>query len=223
MAHLVLCPYCQERFDRDTNEYVKYNSRRYAHAACALREYEKNPTGNPPQVIDPLEFVQCAYCKEVMSKKAADAVTTDLGKIAHKKCAELEAKRELTEQEKLDKYILKLFQVEYVPPRIKKQIHQYVNQYNYTYSGIAKALQYFYEIKKNPIEKANGTIAIVPYIYQDAYRYFYALWEAQQKNTESMKRMDVITPQIIEIRIKKPERKINKRKLFSFLDEEENN
>jgi hypothetical protein len=46
----------------------------------------------------------------------------------------------------------------------------------YTYSGIKRTLEYFYEVKKNSIEKANGGIGIVPWVYEEAKRYYYNQW-----------------------------------------------
>ena len=78
---------------------------------------------------------------------------------------------------------------------------------------------YFYEIKGKSLDKAQGGIGIVPYIYQDAYNYYYALWEAQQKNKDIV--VEQYVPQVKEILIPIPERKTRSRKLFTFLDEEE--
>jgi hypothetical protein len=83
-------------------------------------------------------------------------------------------------------------------------------------------LVYFYEIKGNSIEKANGGIGIVPYVYQNAFNYYYALWEAQQKIEQKVPIIQEYVPKVVEIRIPNPERKVKKkRNLFSFLDEEE--
>lgn len=150
--------------------------------------------------------------------KDSDCVFISANNYAHKSCLELEERREKTDEEKLDEYIKKLFQIEYVGPQIKKQIKQFVTEYNFTYSGILKALQYFYDIKGNSIEKANGRISIVPYIYKDAYNYHYKLWLAQQKNQDI--EIELYVPKVKEITIPTPERKIKKRKLFMFLDEE---
>lgn len=156
-----------------------------------------------------------------MNRKDADCVVVSEGKYAHKKCVELEDKRELTDKEKLDRYIMKMFGTEYVHQRVRRQINTYISDYNYSYSGIQKALIYFYEIKGNSLDKANGGIGIVPYIYQDAYNYYYALWEAQQKNQG--KDISNFIPKEKVITISPPQRKIKKRKLFTFLDEEEMN
>lgn len=130
---------------------------------------------------------------------------------------EIKAQEEKDKQE-LDDYIIKLLKIDFVDARIRKQINKYVEEYNYTYSGIKKALIYFYEIKGNNIEKANGGIGIVPYVYKNAFDYYFALWQAQQQNQDKV--ISDYQPKIVEVTIPRPQRKIKKRKLFTFLDEE---
>ena len=113
-----------------------------------------------------------------------------------------------------------LFGDAYVSPRIRKQINDYVNTYNFTYSGILKALTYFYEIKDGDKDKANNGIGIVPYVYKDAFNYYYNLWLAQQKNKDF--KYEEYHPEEIVIKIPRPQRSIKKRQLFTFLDEGEN-
>lgn len=127
--------------------------------------------------------------------------------------------KEVSDRVALDEYIMKLFNTSYVDARIQKQIKQYVDEYNFTYSGIRKALVYFFEVKGNSIEKANGGIGIVPYVYQHAYNYYLALWQAQQKNEDKV--IEHYVPNIKEIVIPRPQRKIKKRPLFTFLDEDD--
>ena len=114
---------------------------------------------------------------------------------------------------------MRLFDTDFINPRIRKQINDYIKEYNYTYTGILKALVYFYEVKKNSLEKSQGGIGIVPYIYNDAYNYYYSLWLAQQKNEN--KDVANYIPVTREVHIPIPQRKIKKRKLFAFLDEED--
>lgn len=218
MAHFVTCVYCGTRFDRDKEEYVAVSARRYAHAACMLREAEKDPNYVKKEIIDPNDNVTCAYCKKSMSKKDENCVMIGNNKYVHKACQELENQREKTDREKLEEYIKELFQISYIEPRIKAQIKKYVEEYNYTYSGMQKALYYYYEIKGGDKSKANGGIGIVPYVYQNAYNYFYELWLAQQKNKDVQ--IELYQPRVKEIVIPRPERKIKKRPLFTFLDEE---
>lgn len=120
---------------------------------------------------------------------------------------------------KLEQYIKKLFHTDYVDPRIQKQIKNYIKEYNFTYSGILKSLVYFYEVKQNPVEKSNDGIGIVPWVYKQAFNYYYAIWLAQQKNTN--KTVENYIPKETEIIIPRPKPKPHKKHLFSFLDDKE--
>ena len=117
----------------------------------------------------------------------------------------------------LEQYIIQLFHSDYVDPRIQKQIKSYIENYNFTYSGILKSLVYFYDVKKNPIEKANDGIGIVPWIYKQAFDYYYAIWLAQQKNEDKI--LEDYVPEEKEIVIPRPKPKPYRRHLFTFLDE----
>lgn len=227
MAHSVKCFYCSSNFDRDKESYAQIGKRRYAHAACALREYQKNPQSDKPVIVDPTDFVVCKYCKQTFNKQEESFKVFTNGQYAHQTCFELEQIRELTDQEKLEKYIMQLFGTDYVYAKIQKQIKDYISNHGYTYSGIHKALVYYYEIKGNRFDagKAQGGIGIVPFVYQNAYNYYYSIWEAQQKQQDIIdtSSVEAYVPKVIEIKIPTPQRNINKRKLFSFLDEEDVN
>ena len=82
-----------------------------------------------------------------------------------------------------------------------------------------KALIYHFEIRKGSIEKANGGIGIIPYVYNNARNYYYELWLAQQQNKD--KDVEKYIPKVKVIVIPEPRIKERKRKLFTFLDEEE--
>ena len=166
-------------------------------------------------------IVTCIYCKKKFDRDKYPFVQVSNRRYAHTECSMSDdQKKAKDEQDKeaLHNYIMKLFNTTYVDARIQKQIKQYVDEYNFTYSGIHKALIYFFEVKGNSLEKANGGIGIVPYVYQNAYNYFYELWLAQQKNKDVQ--IELYQPRVKEIIIPRPERKIKKRPLFTFLDEE---
>lgn len=169
IAHYVICPYCQERFDRDKVDYIQIG-RRYAHTSCH-ENHQKELSG------------------------------IEKDKIA------------------LENYIKKLLGIEIITPKVKRQIQEYLEKYNYTYSGILKALIYFYEVKGNDTSKANGGIGIVGYIYQEAWNYYYALWLANTQNEG--KDISKYKPNEVVVRITPPKRESRRRKLFSFLDKEE--
>ena len=166
-------------------------------------------------------IVKCSVCGIKFDRDKEPFVQTSARRYAHCDCSKIEEEKKSEEEldkEKLENYIMKLFNVTYINPRIRKQIKQYIEEYHYTYSGIHKALTYFYEIKNNSIEKANGGIGIVPYCYKQAFDYYYALWLAQEKNKNKV--IESYLPEEIIIHISPPQRKIKKRKFFSFLDKE---
>lgn len=216
MAHYVNCTICGERFDRDKEAYVLTGTRRYAQAACYLREKEKNPDYKKYEIIDPTAIVKCKFCKKDFDKTKEPFKLFSNGEYSHESCFQLEEQRPLTDAEQLDRYIMKLFGTDYVKPRIRKQINTFIENYGFSYSGIHKTLIYFYEIKHGDISKANEGIGIVEYVYGDAEKYYYMLWEAEQRNKN--KDITQYKPVITEITIKPPKANIKKRKLFSFLD-----
>lgn len=166
--------------------------------------------------------VKCVYCGKVFDRDKEPFVQISTRRYAHRSChlsEDEKQKEEYADKVKLENYILKLFNLTYIEPRIQKQIQKYVEENHYTYSGIQRTLEYFYEVKGNDIAKANGGIGIVPYAYQNAFRYYKDLWEAQQRNDN--KDVTLFIPQIKEIVIPNPEKKVKKRSIFSFLDEEE--
>ena len=67
-------------------------------------------------------------------------------------------------------FIEKLFGIGYVSAKVAKQIKDYRELYNYTYSGMLGTLVYWYDVKQAPLDKANGGIGIVPYIYEQGRR-----------------------------------------------------
>ena len=138
---------------------------------------------------------------------------------AHLTCA-IAAENEKTQAEKdkedLENYIMELLGEEYISPRVKKQMSSYIETYNFTYSGMKKALVYFYEVKGNPKENAKGGIGIVPYCYRDAYNYYYSLWLANQKNEGKV--IVNYKPIVREVRIESPQLNPRKRRLFSFFE-----
>ena len=168
-------------------------------------------------------YVTCAICKERFDRDKYPAVLVSSRRYAHAACAGTLSPEE-TQREKdrkdLEQYIIKLFNLEHMDGRITLQIKKYMQDHpEYTYSGIKRTLEYFYEVKKNSIEKANGGIGIVPWVYEEAKRYYYNQWLLSQKNAD--KDISMYVPKIKKIRIKPPKREPRKRRIFTFLDKEE--
>lgn len=129
---------------------------------------------------------KCAICGIEFDRNAIQAVRHGARRYSHWTC---EPDGELVPMEKKDEdlqklleYINILFKGQQNQAKINQSIKKFHNEFGYSYSGIQKALYYFYEIKHNSIDKANGGISIVPFVYKDAYNYYYDLFMAQQRN-----------------------------------------
>ena len=159
-------------------------------------------------------YVKCFYCGKTFDRDKFSAVLVKPRRYAHKECAEnkqqnKEISTEKTQEEKdieaLEKYIMNLFNEDYVNARIKKQIKDFREEYNYTYSGMLKTLIYWYEVKGNSTEKANGGIGIIPFVYKDANRYYYNLYLAKianenkdiQKYKPKEKIIEIASPRVL--------------------------
>lgn len=133
-------------------------------------------------------LVICPYCREQFDAQPEDEnkIWVRVGRrYAHLNCYQ-EYQENLTQEER-DKieffeYTKNLFKDTYNYMTTVKLAEQYQNKFRYSYSGMLKSLKWFYEIEHNPIDKANGSIGILPYIYKDAEQYYYNLFLAQQKN-----------------------------------------
>ena len=167
-------------------------------------------------------LVKCAICGETFDTNVIQAVKHGARRYAHYSC---EPSGELVplgpdadpELQKLKEYIGKIYGDKANWALINKQIKKFKEENKYSYSGMLKSLVYFYEIKKQPIDKSQGGIGIIPFVYQDAYNYYYNLFMAQQANDKSL------VTQIKEIIIKPPKCHRRRKKFFDlgeFEDEE---
>lgn len=169
-------------------------------------------------------IVKCPYCGKSFNRdKTVDFVQINSRRYAHTTC-HAEHLAQISQEEKdliaLEDYIKKLLNLDSINAKVRKQIADYHTNQKYSYTGILKALTYFYEVKGNSVEKANGGIGIVPYVYQDAYNYYYHIWMAQQINEVKPIEQYTAPPERVII-IPPPKRVDKKKKLFTFLDEEE--
>ena len=168
-------------------------------------------------------MVQCFYCGEKFDANSEPFEKVNSRRYAHASCynkAYGVEDEKAKDKKALEEYIKKLFGFGAIPVKINKQIATYVHEHNYTYSGILKTLKYFYEVKHGSIELANEGIGIVPYCYSEASKYYYAIWEAQQKN-ENIDMKNALLP-TREIHIVAPPREPMKhtRPLFTFLEDD---
>lgn len=209
MPSIVTCKYCKQKFDRDKEDFCQYpagKSFRYAHAKCEKDEsVPKYKFGS-----------KCYICEKCdCNKKTIPFLNSKL--FVHEECLKDDNP---DDKELLFRTILRLFDYTMVPSNIIKTINKMVESYGYTYSGIQKTLEYWYDLNKNDISKANGNINIVPYVYEKAKQYYKAIWIAERAN----KNIDIPSAEQIkttEIKIKHQERQEKRKSKFSFLDKEE--
>lgn len=162
---------------------------------------------------------KCIYCKGEFDRDKLPYVEVSNRRYAHKECADknvISKDQNEKDYEELVNYIEKLFGVGYVNAKIAKQIRDYRVQYGYTFNGILGTLVYWYEVKQAPLDKANGGIGIVPYIYDQAKEYYMKIHQANSLN-EGIKNYKA---KVIEITIAPPEREVRQPRLFNI--EEEN-
>lgn len=166
--------------------------------------------------------VTCQYCKQSFDRDKIAAKQLSGGRWMHEECyekfwngmtpAEQAQYKENEEYCKLEDYICKLFNIQHLTAKIRKQIKDIRSQYRYSYSGMLKTLKWWYEIQNHSIEEANAGIGIIPYVYDRAYDYYYSLFLAEQANKE----IEEYNPNIIVIKIQSPQSQPHKRKEFKI-------
>lgn len=169
--------------------------------------------------------VICTKCGKKFDRDSIQAVRTGARRYAHAACDPDNTDlvplvvKEANDPDyiKLMDFIKELFGDTANYAQIKRQLKIYINDNHYSFSGILKSLIYFYRIKGNSIEKANGALGIVPFVYQDAYNYYYSLFLAQSQNEN--KDIKEITTKVKEVVIPPPKVILPKR--FFNLDDEE--
>ena len=126
-------------------------------------------------------LVKCAHCGEQFDK--------DKGKRYKDKNYHIKCYNIVVEGDNLVEYICKIFRLKKAGPRNYAMIKKYLEK-GYTYTGMLNSLKYFYEIQKHPIEKANESIGIIPYIYEEAQNYYDRIIRQQNKITEVLENND---------------------------------
>lgn len=166
--------------------------------------------------------VKCIYCSQTFDRDKHPFVQVSQRRYAHKECSDRAGQQAALEEKyrvELFDYLETLFKGKANYPVINKLLKRYTQELNFTYSGILRTLKYWYEVKGHTTEKANNSIGIVEFQYQNAYNYYYSIWQANQHNKDKVIQDYVPIQKTIHIPV--PERNLRKRKLFTFLDEEE--
>ena len=163
-------------------------------------------------------LVKCFYCSKMFDAASEPYTKPRANRYAHVAC-DKQANEHKTQEEKdyeaLVEYIKHLFGNP--NPRVWKQLKEYKDVYNYTYSGMLKTLIWWFEIKHGDIEKANGGIGIIPYVYDQALQYYYALYLAQIANED--KDIENLQVRVKEFFIEEPQRIVKPPRMFKFRED----
>lgn len=163
-------------------------------------------------------MVKCKYCGIQFDRNAEPFEEVGGRRYAHKACAE-KHQAAIPQDEKdyneLENYIKKLFNETNLNIKTRKQIKDFRQEYGYSYSGMLKTLYWWYEIKGHSVDQAQGGIGIIPFIYEDALKFYYSLYLAQTANAT----LKIEKPQVKEIEIPSPRVHTSPKKLFK-IDEE---
>ena len=88
-------------------------------------------------------FVTCRYCGIRFDRDLEPAIEVSARRYAHKACAnkvEATIPQDEKDYNNLETYIKKLFKVNTVNAKTRKQIKDFREEYGYSYSGILKTL-----------------------------------------------------------------------------------
>ena len=163
-------------------------------------------------------MVKCLYCGEQFDRLSVPNIKIGR-RYAHQKCYEQQDPELIKEQQDevaFWEYIKELYGEDYNFISIQKQVESYIKQYNFTYSGMLKTLKWFYEINHGSKEDSNGRVGIIPYVYEDAKKYYYNLYLAQQRNKD-ITNYRLETKEIV---IASPRMYVAPQKLFNLGDDD---
>ncbi len=148
-------------------------------------------------------IVTCKYCGIQFDREQTEF--TQVGnRYAHTACYNIKIetqKKEEQDYKDLVEYILKLFKIAEMPIKIERQIKDFINTYNYSYEGIRKTLEWWFDVKKNPISLAQGGIGIVPFVYHEGLEYYRRIATANEMSED----LEIKKPYIHEVVIEPPQ------------------
>lgn len=142
------------------------------------------------------EITDTNYIKQGKKRYHKDCFTQLQNKVEakdKKKASNLKS----NDKQILDQYIMQLYCIDKIPFVIERQIEEYVEKYNFSYSGIQKSLYYFYEIQKHDFDISKKTIGIVPYVYDETKQYFLDIYQANESNKSRNINEDINTIKIV--------------------------
>ena len=163
-----VCIFCHKKIE-DDNDKVAYKNR-YAHRNCYYSFVQETTNSS----------IETQEKKKRGRKKKADIESSN-AKI--QTVSKALSNEEIDGEKQFITYMKTLLGTNKLPVQSVALAKNYIKTYQFTYDGIVQALRYWYEDKGNNCS-GNNPIGIVPYIYNDAQKYFQDLAQVQKTNAE---------------------------------------
>lgn len=163
-------------------------------------------------------YVICLNCGEKFDRDKVEWIQPQARRYAHKICPKPNPEKAKLEADKdaFWQYVKKIYGPGYNFVKLNMFAEKYIREYNFTWSGMLKALKWFYEIQKSPKKSLDyDTIGIIPFVYEDAKKYYKGIHDSQKKNKNIS-----VRAQVKEISIQSPRVHHPRPRLFD-LDKED--
>lgn len=152
--NIVKCRRCGEQIDKRVDEFVKL-SNGYAHKECEEKFQIKKNT------------VICRVCHCGINKLTDNFIKRTDGYV-HESCVSTADK----DKAELCNYICEIFHLKTPGPANNKLISKFHTENGYSYKSMYYTLKYHFEVKNGSVEKAQERIGIIPYVYDEAKKYY---------------------------------------------------
>lgn len=94
------------------------------------------------------------------------------------------SEQEYQERTEFFEYLKSLLKVECLNVKILTLSKKYNKELNFSWIGMKKALEWFFDVKGNILQEGNDCIGILPYIYDEAQEYYKELENKIKFNSE---------------------------------------
>lgn len=138
--------------------------------------------------------VKCQYCKSDSNKVGKDEVVKIDNKNFHPSCAQL-----YLDRKELYATICRIFKLKAPGPKNNAYVSKFFHE-GMTYKGMNGTLIYFYDIKKNSTKNSNEGIGIIPYVYEEAKKFYESKMDREKKGKEQLEKLDKIVGKEKEVR-----------------------
>lgn len=129
-------------------------------------------------------MVKCLYCNEYFDRNSEPFQKVGR-RYAHQNCYDENFSDEDFYKEKIFEFVKNIFGANYKYQQIEVQRKRFIKS-GMTNKGIYDALKYYFEVKNGSIERSEGRIGIVPYVYDDAESYYKNLNKLTNNLSRSM-------------------------------------